>query len=183
LKIPPLMHTLTTARVIGTPAMPSDFADLRLLHSDPRVTATLSADGNPFTESQTRDFLARAAEHWRIHNFGLWMCRDRTTSEFIGYGGIKHTIVEGGDEIELAYAIASAHHRRGYATEISLPALNFAFNTLRLDQVVAFTLPHNRGSRRVMEHCGFTYARDIVHAGLPHVLYILQSRDFLARRS
>ena len=27
-----------------------------------------------------------------------------------------------------------------------------------------------------MEHCGFTYNRDIVHANLPHVLYILEAR-------
>jgi len=33
----------------------------------------------------------------------------------------------------------------------------------------------------VMEHCGFTYQRDIVHAGLPHVLYALEAHDFTAR--
>jgi hypothetical protein len=29
-----------------------------------------------------------------------------------------------------------------------------------------------------MENCGFTYQRDIVHAGLPHVLYLLEARNF-----
>ena len=174
------MHSLTTPRLIGGPATPSDFADLRGLHSDPRVTATLSADGQPFTEPQTRDFLSRAAEHWNSHGFGLWMVRDRTTHDFVGYGGVKHTIVEGRDEIELAYAIAFDHQRKGYATEISRAALNFAFDTLHLDHVVAFTLPHNLGSRHVMEHCGFIYARDIVHAGLPHVLYVLRAADFFS---
>jgi [ribosomal protein S5]-alanine N-acetyltransferase len=173
-----LPNCLTTSRLLGTPAAPSDFADLRRLHSDRRVTATLSADGQPFTETQTRDFLTRAADHWNSHRFGLWMFRDRTTHDFVGYGGIKRTIVEGLDEIELAYAIAFDHQRNGYATEISFAALRVAFNDLRLDHVVAFTLPHNVGSRRVMEHCGFTYARDIVHAGLPHVLYVLRTADF-----
>jgi ribosomal-protein-alanine N-acetyltransferase len=37
--------------------------------------------------------------------------------------------------------------------------------------VVAFTLPTNWASRRVMEKVGFTFERDIVHAGLRHVLY------------
>lgn len=173
------MHdSLTTLRLIGTPATPSDFTDLRRLHSDPRVTATLSADGRPFTVAQTRDFLGRAAEHWNSHGFGLWMLRDRTTHDFVGYGGIKHTILEGRDQIELAYGIASDYQRKGYATEISVAALRFAFNDLHLDHVVAFTLPHNLASRRVMEHCGFIYARDIVHAALPHVLYILHAREF-----
>ena len=51
------MNELHTPRLIGTPAGPGDFADLRRLHSDPRVTATLSADGATFSEDQTRAFL------------------------------------------------------------------------------------------------------------------------------
>ena len=38
---------------------------------------------------------------------------------------------------------------------------------------MALTLPHNAASRRVMEKVGFGYDRDIVHAGLAHVLYRL----------
>jgi len=169
------MHQLKTLRLIGTPAAPSDFADIRRLHGDPRVMATLSADGAPFTEDQTRSFLDRAADHWKAHGFGLWTFREHATGNFVGYGGIRHTEVEGLDVIELAYAVTSAHWRKGFATEISLAALKHAFDTMHLDRIVAFTLPHNRASRRVMEHCGFTYNRDIVHAGLPHVLYVLKA--------
>jgi RimJ/RimL family protein N-acetyltransferase len=49
---------------------------------------------------------------------------------------------------------------------------------MHLERIVAFTLPHNKASRTVMEHCVFTYNRDITHANLPHVLYILEARDF-----
>ena len=37
--------------------------------------------------------------------------------------------------------------------------------------IVAMALPHNRGSRRVMEKTGFVYEREVIHAGLLHVLY------------
>ena len=40
-----------------------------------------------------------------------------------------------------------------------------------LEEIIAFTLPDNVGSRRVMEKSGFTYERDIVHAGVPHLLF------------
>jgi [ribosomal protein S5]-alanine N-acetyltransferase len=170
------MHQLNTLRLIGIPATPSDFADIRRLHADPRVMATLSADGAPFTEDQTRAFLDRAADHWKKYGFGLWTFREQAGGEFVGYGGIKHTEVEGRDVIELAYAITSAHWRKGFATEISRAALKHAFDTIHLDRIVAFTLPHNRASRAVMENCGFTYNRNITHANLPHVLYILEAR-------
>jgi len=77
--------------------------------------------------------------------------------------------------IELAYAITSSHWRKGFATEVSREALKLGFDTMHLERIVAFTLPHNRASRAVMEHCGFKYNRDIVHANLPHVLYILEA--------
>jgi [ribosomal protein S5]-alanine N-acetyltransferase len=172
------VHQLDTPRLIGTPAGPDAFTDLRRLHTDPRVMATLSADGHTFTDEQSRAFLQRSADHWKSHGFGLWIFRDRSDSGFVGYGGIKHAEVEGRDEIELAYAIRSECWRKGFATEISLAALAHGFDAIHLDRIVAFTLPHNQASRRVMENCGFTYNRDIVHAGLPHVLYILESRNF-----
>jgi RimJ/RimL family protein N-acetyltransferase len=172
---------LLTARLVGTPMEPRHFAEIRTLHGDPRVMATLSADGNIFTEDQTRGFLQRSAEHWSLHNFGLWIFHSSTTSDFVGYCGIKHAVVEGKNEIELAYAVSSAHWNKGFATEMSEAALKVSFEELHLERIVAFTLPHNKGSRSVMEHCGFTYQRDILHAGLPHVLYQLESSDYRAR--
>jgi [ribosomal protein S5]-alanine N-acetyltransferase len=168
------VNELRTVRLIGTPAGLRDFSDLRRLHSDPRVTATLSADGALFTEDQSRAFLERAAKHWKMHGFGLWTFRDQA-GDFVGYGGIKHAEVEGRGVVELAYAISSDHWRKGFATEIAMAALQHAFETIHLERIVAFTLPHNKASRGVMENCGFTYTRDIIHAGLPHVLYLLDA--------
>jgi len=175
------MHQLNTPRLIGTPAGPDDFADIRRLHGDPRVMATLSADGATFTEDQTRSFLDRAADHWKSHGFGLWIFHEQASGDFVGYGGIKHAVVEGRDEIELAYAITHAHWSKGFATEIAMAALQHGFNTMHLDRIVAFTLPHNKASRGVMENCGFKFNCEITHANLPHVLYILEARDFIQK--
>jgi ribosomal-protein-alanine N-acetyltransferase len=176
------VNELRTARLIGMPAGPDDFADIRRLHDDPRVTATLSADGATFSEDQTRAFLDRAAEHWKSHGFGLRLFREQPGGNFVGYGGIKHAEVEGRDVIELAYAIGFDHWGKGFATEIAVATLQHGFNTTHLDRIVAFTLPHNKASRGVMENCGFTYQRDIIHANLPHVLYVLNARDFSRKK-
>jgi RimJ/RimL family protein N-acetyltransferase len=145
------------------------------------VTATLSANGKPFSEDQTRGFLDRSAEHWNRYGFGLWLVQMRERNDFVGYAGIRHTIVENADEAELAYAMRPEYWRKGFATEMSNAALKYGFETLHLEKIVAFTLPHNLASRSVMEKCGFIYQRDIVHAGLPHVLYSIDSRTFAAR--
>jgi ribosomal-protein-alanine N-acetyltransferase len=53
-------------------------------------------------------------------------------------------------------------------------AVRVAFAVLELDDVVAYTVPANAASRAVMEKLGMVYEGDIVHAGLPHVLYRLR---------
>jgi hypothetical protein len=50
-------------------------------------------------------------------------------------------------------------------------SLDLAFGPLGLGSVVAYTLPHNIASRRVMEKLGLGYEREVVYADLPHVLY------------
>jgi RimJ/RimL family protein N-acetyltransferase len=80
------------------------------------------------------------------------------------------TVVEGVLEVELAWAVHPDHWGQGYAAELAIPARDLVFSR-DIRSVVAFTLPDNTASRRVMEKLGMTYDRDIVHADLPHVLY------------
>jgi RimJ/RimL family protein N-acetyltransferase len=73
--------------------------------------------------------------------------------------------------VELAYALAAEYWNRGLATEMARAILNLAFERLGLTNVVCFTLPTNRASRRVMEKVGFDYEREVTHVGSSHVLY------------
>ena len=71
---------------------------------------------------------------------------------------------------------------RAHTEDGAVAALKLGFDVIHLERIVAFTLPHNQASRGAMEHCGFKYQRDFVHAGLPHVLYILEAREFAIGR-
>jgi RimJ/RimL family protein N-acetyltransferase len=77
--------------------------------------------------------------------------------------------------VELLYALMPDAWGQGLAGELARESLRVAFTELSLPDVVAFTQPHNARSRRVMERAGFQYERDVVHAGLPHVLYRLRA--------
>jgi len=55
-----------------------------------------------------------------------------------------------------------------------------AFKQLGLGDIVTFTLATNPASRRIMEKVGCKFERDIVHSGLPHVLYRLTREVYLA---
>jgi len=141
---------------------------LRVLHHDERVMATL---GGIRTDDETRRFLDEKLAHWREYGFGMYVFRDRDSGEPVGRGGLQHMVVEGIAEVEVGYTVRAEEFGRGYATEMTGEIVSIGFRDLGLASIVGFTLPANSASRRVMEKTGFTFEREIDHAGYRQVLY------------
>lgn len=170
----------STDRLTGERLRAEHLEDLCRLHRDPRVMATLSADGTVprDVDSQTEKALARNLEHWERHGFGLWLFRDKQDGRFVGRGGLRRITLDEREEVELAYALGSEFWGRGLATEIALASVAIGFERLDLDDLVCFTLTTNLASQRVMQKAGFRYERDMVHVGLRHVLYRLRAVEW-----
>jgi RimJ/RimL family protein N-acetyltransferase len=145
-------------------------SELSQLLQDPRVSEWLWPHGDP-TDKDMIDLTRQKGQHWERYGFGLWLLRDRQSQAVVGWGGLQWTYVAGLDEVEVAWVIAPERWREGLATEMAEAAIAAAFGPLALREIIAFTLPHNLASRRVMEKTGFVYEREIIHALLPHVLY------------
>jgi RimJ/RimL family protein N-acetyltransferase len=148
--------------------VPSDLDELAILLADPRVGRWL---GGVADRARAAEMLARWIAHWDAHGFGLWSARDRESGALIGRGGLLATIVAGSGAIEAGWAVATERWGQGLATELGAAAIQVAERDLRVRELVSFTLPDNLASRRVMEKLGFGFAGDVIHAGLPHVLY------------
>jgi [ribosomal protein S5]-alanine N-acetyltransferase len=168
---------LVTARLSGRPITATDFGRIRSIHSDAGAAATLSADGRPFSKAHTRQALHSWKKHWAEHGFGVWLFH-KVDGEFVGYAGAMHASIDGKPEVEVLYAVRSDFWGNHFATEMARAVVQFVFERLGLTELVAYTLPTNFGSRRVMESCGFEYEKETVHAGLPHVLYRLYEQRF-----
>ena len=162
------VDVFTTRRLSAERVREGHFELLVGLFQDPRVAATL---GGPITVIEAKDRLEENDRHWNVNGFGFWVFHDKRSGVFVGRGGLRRVRIEGVFETEIAYAVASDDWDRGLATEMADAIVDIAFRKLNLADLVAFTLPTNMASRRVMEKVGFRYERDIQHAGLPHVLY------------
>ena len=165
------IERLETARMVLERLAPDHAAEECRLLLDPRVGVTLWARRTPPTEAEIVGGLAAKAAHWDRHGFGMWLLRDRETGEMVGRGGLQYTYTAGLQDVEAAWAIVPERWREGLATELANACVEVGFGQLALRSIVAFTLPDNIASRRVMEKACFDYERDIVHAGMPHVLY------------
>src|SRR5689334_6477010 len=172
------LETFQTARLRAERRRAADFDDLRRLHQDPTVMATLSADGQPLPVEQTRQSLRASLDHWDRYGYGIWTFHDRASRKFVGYCGLRRGDLAGRAEVELLYATMPAYWGQGLTTEMARAVLAVGFGELGLAEVICYTLTTNRASRRVMEKAGFSYERDIVHVGLPHVLYRLKAAEW-----
>jgi RimJ/RimL family protein N-acetyltransferase len=159
---------LETKRLFGERLREEHFPYLRAMDSDPDVMATL---GGVRSENESWEQLRSGLEHWERYGFGPWVFHARETGEALGGAALRHVEIEGRDEVEVGYRVAAAWWGRGIATEMASALVGVARDRLRLPEIVAFTLPENLASRRVMEKVGFTYERDIEWAALRHVLY------------
>ena len=89
--------------------------------------------------------------------------------------------------LEIGWRIAAPYWGKGLATEGSREVIRYAFEWLRLENLVSFTVPENVPSRRLMEKLGMTHnpVDDFDHPRLPpghrlrrHVLYRLKNPAF-----
>jgi RimJ/RimL family protein N-acetyltransferase len=121
-----------------------------------------------FSLEECEDLARRRAAHWEAFGFGEWLAFDGEAP--VARGGLGHTVAAGRAEVELGWAVAPSHHRRGIAVGLALKGLALA-EERGIDGVVAYTRVDNEASRRTAERAGLELERAFPHAGLPHVLY------------
>ena len=173
--------TLETIRLILRPWREADRAPFAAINADPVVMEYM-----PHTLSvEESDGLVNDIEaHVRQHGYGRFAVEPRGEARFIGYIGLAISDFQAPFTpcVEIAWRLAQRYWNRGLATEGAQRVLEYAFDTLRLKEVVSFTIPSNLRSRRVMEKLGMTYdpRDDFDHPKLPpghpmrhHVLYRL----------
>ena len=176
------MIQLKTDRLLLRGWRESDRRPFARINSDPEVMeffpSVLSAE-------ESSAFFDRIKAHFALHGFGLWAAELRATAEWIGYIGLAVPRFETAFTpcVEIGWRLDAAHWGKGLATEGAGAIVLHAFNELKLEELVSFTVPANLRSRRVMEKLGMTHdPRDdfdhpMLSAGHPkrrHVLYRLK---------
>ena len=102
------------------------------------------------------------------NEWGFWALELKSSQKFIGFTGLHYqpTLFDFSPCTEIGWRLDPQYWGKGYATEAALRCLEFAFNQLNLDEVVAFTAKQNLRSQAVMERIGMTYKLDFHHPEL-----------------
>jgi len=170
--------TLRTERLVLRPWRDDDLEPFARMTADPRVQEHFPGPMERAASDALAERIRRQMGEW---GFGLWAV-EAPGLPFAGYVGLSVPAFEAHFTpcVEVGWRLAVAAWGRGYATEGARAALGHGFGPLGLEEVVSFTVPANRRSRRVMEKLGMAHdpADDFVHPRFasdprlgPHVLY------------
>jgi RimJ/RimL family protein N-acetyltransferase len=159
--------------------------------SDRQPFAAMNADRNVmeyFPKRLTRvesDELVKFIErHFRERGYGLWAVEVIDGAPFVGFVGLNYVTFDAPftPATEIGWRLGHEFWGKGYASEAGLASLNFAFQELKLPEVISFTTATNLPSQRVMQRIGMDRdtKEDFNHPALPeghplrrHVLYRL----------
>jgi len=137
---------------------------------------------SPLSREQSDALAKRIAEKFDRHGFGFWAVEIPGVTAFAGFIGLSVPYLETHFTpcVEIGWRLSTEYWDRGYATEGAKGALRFGFEDLGLAEIVAFTVPGNVRSRRVMEKIAMVrdpaddFDHPLVSEGHPlrrHVLY------------
>lgn len=151
------------------------------LNADPAVMKYFPS---VLTEELSNSLAEKCQSLIAERGWGFWAAELKSSGEFMGFIGL-HTpkaSLPFAPCVEVGWRLARRYWGCGYASEAARRALSFAFETLDLPEVVAFTAVRNARSRAVMERIGMVNAlQNFDHPDVPissslctHVLYKLR---------
>ncbi len=156
---------LFTERLRLTPLVADDVDIALELFTDPEVLKFIC---DALTEDEVRQEMPDSIKRGGNGGIGIWCVADRRTGEKLGDSYLLPMPIETDDidfslvvmgqmpdaDIEVGYFLKRSAWGQGYATEICKRLLQFAFQEVSLNEVVASVDDGNVVSKKVLEKSG-----------------------------
>ncbi len=156
---------LHTERLLLTPFAPTDLDVALEMFTDPEVVKYVC---DVMTEAEIRQEMSNSTKRGGNGGIGIWCVADRRTGEKLGDSYLLPLPIDEDDtdfslvvmgqmpdaEIEIGFFLKRSAWGRGYATEVCKRLLQFAFQEVSLNEVVASVDEDNVASKKVLEKSG-----------------------------
>ncbi|TCM67288.1 RimJ/RimL family protein N-acetyltransferase [Acinetobacter calcoaceticus] len=181
---PMLLHQLHTPRLIIRPWIAADYPHFAALNADPEVMRYFP---KPLDQQQSDQLADLCQDYILKQGWGFWSVALKDSNQCIGFVGLhaQPSQFSFSPCVEIGWRLAKAYWGLGYATEAASASLDFAFEHLQLEQVVAFTAAQNLPSEKVMQRLGMHFVELFNHPELDassplqqHKLYRIDRKDW-----
>ncbi len=168
---------LETDRLILRPLDEEDVDAIFAMRSDAEVMRFIR---EPQNRDESANWVELVSSRWEKEQIGFCAILEKPSEKFVGWCGIWKLKETG--ELEIGYAVAKEVWGKGYATEAALKFLDYAFEKLEPEKIVAVARPENAASRRVMEKLGMDFVKTDTFYNQTLVQYAITREDYARNR-
>jgi RimJ/RimL family protein N-acetyltransferase len=165
-----------TQRLILREFTENDAEAFMRLTSDPLITRYTGDRGSVTVDEARRDLCTRPIADYRRYGFGRWAVVLKSGGEPIGFAGLKY--LDDLKAVDIGYRLLPSYWGMGLATESSLPAIAYGFDTLGLDRIIGLVDPENVASAKVLQKLGLTYVGMTEYKSNTVAQYAIDRSDF-----
>lgn len=155
-----------TNRLILRPMNKTDAEAVFAMRSDENVMRFIRPPQT--NRSEAEDWINLVSSRWEKEKIGFCAVIEKASNKFIGWCGLWRLKETG--ETEVGYALFREFWGKGFASEAAGAFLEYGFNQLNLEKIVAVANPENLSSQNVMKRLGMKfdytgefYGMDLVH--------------------
>lgn len=140
--------------------------------------------GGVLTLSALDEVVARLIRWQDERGYTFWAVERKADAAFLGFCGLKRADAPGSSvtgELEIGWRLREDAWGRGFAREAATATLDFAFDTLAADRVVALTVDGNAASWGLMQRLGMERRPELDYADArwgaelnPTIVYVME---------
>ncbi len=148
--------TIRTKRLLLRRWTDDDREDFARISADPEVMRYRLA---PLSRQESDTLIDQIEADFDENGFGLWAVERLEDGRLLGFTGFGISDFDAPfcPTVDIGWTLARDVWGNGYGTEGAIAALDFAFDDLHLNEVVAHTTKINLPSRAVMQRLGMTH--------------------------
>ncbi|QKX06132.1 GNAT family N-acetyltransferase [Aquimarina sp. TRL1] len=147
---------IETERLVLREITLDDKEALFRLHADPIVQ---QYTGEPVVQSveEIVQAIKGRISNYKRYGFGRWATILKSEQQCVGWAGLAY--LPEFDEIDLGYRFLPEYWGLGIATEAARAILQYGFDTLKLEKIIAIAMKENVASINVMKKIGMKFDR------------------------
>lgn len=167
------MHIeLSSKRLLFRKITYNDFKDICRILQDIEI---MYAWEHTFSDEEVYDWINENLIRYENDGFSYFAVIEKSTESFIGLMGPLIENINNKKNIGIAYIIDKRYWKRGFAVEGAKACMDYAFNALKADEVIAQIRPDNTSSRKVAQKIGMKikgeYIRNYNGKKIRHLIY------------
>jgi RimJ/RimL family protein N-acetyltransferase len=181
-----MRFNIETERLILRELRLTDLEGMFELDSDPEVHKYLG--NKPVkTREESQKIIEDVIKQYDERGIGRWAAIEKSSGEFIGWSGLRLnsdiTFNTKTNFYDVGYRLIKRYWGKGYATESSIVATDYFFNTLQKSLLCGIAETENIASNRILEKVGLKFINDFEIDGVNAKWYELKKEDYAKRMS